>query len=68
MAVKSAHTAHALTKQAKVSEYAKYVFGVLCAEIHGSPWTTNAVQFSDSLVDEEKLFLEALCKEMGLIT
>jgi hypothetical protein len=69
MAVKDAFNINVKTASGRnVSEYAQHLYGVLCSEIHGSPWITNAVQFSDSLDDQDKLFLEALCSEMGLIT
>jgi hypothetical protein len=37
-------------------------------DIHGSPWTSNAAQFSDKLNSVDRQFLEALYKEMGLIS
>ena len=51
-----------------VSNYAVYLYDILSEDIHGSMWTTNVVQISNKLNPVDRQFLEALCKEMGLIT
>ncbi len=58
-AVKDAHKLH-VKNVPDVSPYAQYLYGVLSSEIHGSPWISNAVQFSDSLDDQETVHGGAL--------
>ena len=53
---------------AEVSDFAQKLYTTLCEEIHGSPWTTNAVQLSDKLAEIDRLFLLELCKVMGLMS
>ena len=53
---------------AQVSDFAQKLYSTLCEEIHGSPWTTNAVQLSDKLAEIDRLFLLELCKVMGLMS
>ena len=50
-----------------LSAYAKNLFSILSADIHGHIWATNAVQLSDDLCTEDRNFLLQLCKNMGLI-
>lgn len=54
-----------------ISDYATGLYAVLCRDIHGHPWTGDAVQllFDESKHDEKihLSVLRALCKGMGLI-
>ncbi|CAE7243591.1 unnamed protein product [Symbiodinium sp. CCMP2592] len=42
------------------------IYGTLSDEIHGFPWTVNAVQLSDQLSSQERCFLLELCKALNL--
>lgn len=54
-----------------ISDYANTLYAVLCRDIHGHPWTGDAVEllFDESKQDEKihLSVLRALCKGMGLI-
>jgi hypothetical protein len=54
-----------------VSEYTAALYAVLSRDIHGHPWTGNAVEliFDDAKQDEKShlLVLQILCKGMGLM-
>ena len=53
-------------KGARVKPTLESIYGTLSDEIHGYPWTVNAVQLSDQLSESEKCFLVHLCKALNL--
>jgi hypothetical protein len=54
-----------------VSDYANNLYGVLCRDIHGHPWSGTAVEllFDDSIPEDcvHLSVLRCLCKGMGLM-
>ncbi len=50
-----------------ISEYAEKLYGSLSSDIHGTPWSTNAVQLSSDLSPMDRCVMLGLFKEMGIV-
>lgn len=50
-----------------ISKYAETLYGSLSSDIHGTPWSTNAVQLSSDLSPMDRCVMLGLFKEMGIV-
>jgi hypothetical protein len=49
-----------------VKEYLTNLYVTLSEDIHGAPWSINAVQLSDELSSLDKCFLDKVMVRMGI--
>jgi hypothetical protein len=55
------------TTSTDIEQYLTAVYGTLSNEIHGAPWSKNAVELSDQLNPLDKCFLIKLLVRMGFM-
>ncbi len=50
-----------------ISDYASQLYGTLSLSMHGSPWETDIIEFSEELSKLDRCVLERICKEMLIL-